>query len=96
MGSARTQLRVAKISYPFLIANAKYFNACMALYLYAKTERGASVSPNSPVGFNLEQAAALLNIKRRTMYDAYATCLDNKWFTEINRECYWVEVVIRD
>jgi len=94
----RNFMRHAKISYPFLIANAKFFNASMALYLYAKIERGNRTGNRIcvPVAFNLEEAAMLLNIKPRTMYAAYDECLQQKWFEEITRECYWVEVIVKD
>lgn len=93
---ARTHMKVARLTYPFFIENAEWFTPIMALYMYAKVEKDNSNKLKVPVEFSLDTAAEVLKIKPKDIYNAYAACLEKKWFVEVNRVGAWVEVITKE
>jgi hypothetical protein len=94
----RPKIRLAKIPYLFLLKNADCFTSAMALYLYAQTLRGHdkdNIRRKVLTVFNLEEAALLLNMKKRTVNTAYCECLRKKWFVEVIKEMSWVEIIVK-
>jgi hypothetical protein len=91
-----SKTRHAKLYLPFLLANSKFFGSAMALYIYAKIEKGNAVLKDIPVGLDLRTAAELLKYGLQNMVLAYETCVVQGWFKEAKpRELYWISVHIR-